>query len=77
MDTEDHKSTFSEWIRSPQTMIALSAVLLSVCGLFISIYETSLIREQQLASVWPNVEVSPSINDGDLKIFVQNTGIGP
>ena len=77
MDTDDHKSEFSDWIRSPQTMIALSAVLLSVCGLVISFYEASLIREQQRASVWPNVEVSPSINDGDLKIFVQNTGIGP
>lgn len=77
MDTEDHKSTFSEWIRSPQTMIGLSAILLSLCGLFIAIYETSLIREQQRASVWPNVEVSPSINDGVLRIFVQNTGIGP
>lgn len=77
MDTDDHKSPFSEWIRSPQTMIALSAVLLSVCGLFISIYETSLIREQQRASVWPNVEIAPSINPGDLKIFVQNTGVGP
>lgn len=77
MDTEDHKSPFSEWIRSPQTMIALAAVLLSVCGLFISIYETSLIREQQRASVWPNVEVAPSINPGTLRIFVQNTGVGP
>lgn len=77
MDTEDHKSPFSEWIRSPQTMIALSAVLLSVCGLFVSIYETSLIREQQRASVWPNVEVQPSLRPDDLKIFVQNTGIGP
>lgn len=77
MDTEDHKSPFSEWIRSPQTMIALSAVLLSLCGLFISIYEASLIREQQRASVWPNVEITASINPGDLKIFVQNTGVGP
>lgn len=77
MDTEDHKSPFSEWIRSPQTLIALSAVLLSICGLFISIYETTLIREQQRASVWPNVEIGPSINPGDLKIFVQNTGVGP
>ena len=44
MDTGDHKSEFSDWIRSPQTMIALSAVILSVCGLFISMYEASLIR---------------------------------
>ena len=77
MDTDDHKSKFSDWIRSPQTMIALSAVVLSVCGLFISIYETSLIREQQRASVWPNVEIQPSIRNDSLKIFVQNSGIGP
>jgi len=77
MDTDDHKSKFSDWIRSPQTMIALSAVVLSVCGLFISIYETSLIREQQRASVWPNVQVTPSFKSDTLKIFVQNTGVGP
>jgi hypothetical protein len=77
MDTDDHKSKFSDWIRSPQTMIALSAVVLSVCGLFISIYETSLIREQQRASVWPNIEIGTSIANDSLKIFVQNSGIGP
>ena len=77
MDTDDHKSEFSDWIRSPQTMIALSAVILSVCGLFISMYEASLIREQQRASVWPNVEIQPSINTDSLKIFVENSGIGP
>ncbi|WP_340102667.1 hypothetical protein [Rhodohalobacter sp. 8-1] len=77
MDTDDHKSSFSDWIRSPQTMIALSAVVLSVCGLFISMYEASLIREQQRASVWPNVEIQPSIRNDTLKIFVVNSGIGP
>lgn len=77
MDAEDHNIEFSKWIRSPQTLIALSAVLLSLCGLFISIYEAKLIREQQYASVWPNLEIAPSVNPGDLKIFVQNTGIGP
>lgn len=77
MDTDDHKSKFSDWIRSPQTMIALSAVVLSVCGLFISIYETSLIRAQQRASVWPNVEIQPSLRSDSLKIFVVNSGIGP
>lgn len=77
MDTDDHKSSFSDWIRSPQTMIALSAVLLSVCGLFVAMYEASLIREQQRASVWPNVQVTPSFRNDTLKIFVQNTGIGP
>jgi hypothetical protein len=78
-ENEKNKSeeSFVEWITSPQMIVSLSAVLLSVCGLFISMYEASLIREQQRASVWPNVEVGPSLGSDTLKIFVDNTGIGP
>ncbi len=48
MTSEDKdRASFSQWILRPQTMIALSALLLSLCGLFISIYEASLIREAQ------------------------------
>lgn len=43
-DPEEHSEgdnrpdeSFSEWIAEPQTMIGLSAVLLSLCGLFVSI----------------------------------------
>ena len=58
-------------------LVALSAVLLSVCGLFISIYETSLIRQAQRASVWPYVQVGVSITQEGIKLWVQNTGVGP
>jgi len=74
---EKTEESFFEWVTSPQMIVSLSAVLLSVCGLFISMYEASLIREQQRASVWPNVEVTPAIRNDTLKIFVNNTGIGP
>lgn len=59
-------------------LVGLSAVLLSVCGLFISIYETSLIRQEQRASVWPHVQVGPSFRADTVVAFhVGNTGIGP
>ncbi len=62
---------------SPQMLVGLSALLLSVCGLFISIYEASLIRQAQRASVWPYVEVSASLRSSRIQLGVQNTGVGP
>lgn len=71
--------SFSQWLAEPQTMIGLSAVLLSLCGLFVSIYETRLIRQEQRASVWPRVSVTPSVSteNDTVEIGVQNSGIGP
>lgn len=70
-------SGFREWLSRPEVMIGLSAVVLSVCGLFVSIYETSLVRQEQRASVWPRVEVGSSFSDDRVRIHVRNTGVGP
>lgn len=72
----DHQP-FSKWITRPETLIGLSALLLSLCGLFIAIYEASLIRQSQRASVWPYVEVGGTINPDRISLRVQNTGVGP
>lgn len=71
------RPSFSQWLARPQTLIALSALLLSLCGLFISIYEASLIRKAQRASVWPHVEVTASMVQGSVRLWAQNTGVGP
>lgn len=87
-EDEQHQSTennsennarrsFSDWLFEPQTMIGLSAVLLSLCGLFISLYEASLIRQEQRASVWPHVQVGVSFRSDTVSFHVQNTGVGP
>lgn len=70
-------TSFSAWIRSPQVIVALSALLLSLCGLFVAIYEASLMRQSERASVWPYVQVAPSRNAERVAIWVQNTGVGP
>jgi len=76
-EEEKRREPFSKWIIQPQTLIALSALLLSLCGLFISLYEASLIRQAQRASTWPNIEVGFSLRDGNLNLWVRNTGVGP
>ena len=58
-------------------LVGLSALLLSLCGLFISIYEASLIRQAQRASVWPYVQIGASLSPGRINLWVQNTGVGP
>lgn len=75
MDQETE--SFREWIGRPQVLVGLSALVLSLCGLFISIYETRLVREEQRASVWPHVEVGTSVNAERVRFHVRNTGVGP
>lgn len=76
-DNEAKKESFLSWITGPEMLVGISAILLSVCGLVVSIYETSLIREDQYASVWPYMEVGPSFRGEGLRIMIQNTGVGP
>lgn len=68
---------FSKWVARPQSIIALSALLLSVCGVFIAIYEAALVRRQQRASAWPRVEVAASMTGEKFEVWVQNVGVGP
>ena len=74
---EKTRSTFSKWLSRPETLVGLSAVLVSFCALFISIYEASLIRQSQRASVWPHVEIGASMTNEGVYLYLRNTGIGP
>lgn len=56
MDDQGSRS-FRSWVARPEVLVALAAVLLSLCGLFVAIYETTLIRQEQRASAWPSLMV--------------------
>jgi len=63
---------------------ALSAVLIGVCALGVSLYQASIMREQsmmmreeQRASVWPNIAVENSYTGESFQLRVVNTGVGP
>ncbi len=64
------------WLAGPQ-VLGVAAIVLSVCGLFVSIYQATLARQAQRASVWPHVVIAPSLKGESLRLWVQNTGVGP
>lgn len=65
------------FFRQPEMIVAVSAIVLSLCGLFIALYEASIARRAERASVWPHVEVAASVQGTQVQIWVRNTGVGP
>ena len=70
----------------PEMLVGISAVLIGVCALAVSLYETSLMREEQRAAVVPLLElgrsyyVDPEEFDSEkwrLLLHAENVGIGP
>ena len=63
---------------SSDRIIGLSAILISIMTLFVLMYQTNLMREQQRLSVLPYLGVS-NFNTGgpNFKIILTNNGIGP
>jgi hypothetical protein len=64
------------WFHKPDMIVAMSAIIISVCALFTSVYEAHLERQQANAEVWPYVQVFQS-NQSGFEIIVHNSGIGP
>lgn len=64
-------------LKDPQMIVAIAAIVLSVCGLSVAIYEASLERRAHEASVWPHIEVSASLRNDRVRIWVRNSGLGP
>ena len=67
-----------------EMLVATSAVFIGVCALAVSLYETTLMREEQRASVLPIVELGRSHYTRDdskdkwrLSLHAENVGIGP
>ena len=69
-----------------EMLVGLSAIIIGVCALGVSLYETSLMREEQRAAVLPLLELARSHyidhESGDtskwrLSLHAENVGIGP
>lgn len=70
----------------PEMLVGISAVIIGVCALGVSLYETSLMREEQRAAVVPLVELGRSYfadpeqlerEKWRLVLHAENVGIGP
>lgn len=59
-------------------IIAISAIVISVSALVVSVYEATLMRKAQRAATWPYIEILPDkLNNEYFALKVNNTGVGP
>ena len=58
-------------------VVSLCAMLVGLGSLFIIVYQTALLREQQAASALPYLMVGLQVTDQRSYVFVRNTGVGP
>ena len=58
-------------------LVALSAVVIGISALVVSVIQVQIMRQEQHASVWPRLAITKSYNDEGLSIEVVNPGIGP
>ena len=68
----------------PEMLVGVSAVIIGLCALGVSLYETSLMRSEQRAAVVPILELGRSYNYSTrdpsrnrLSFIAENVGIGP
>jgi len=58
-------------------LLGISAVFLSASALIVSIFQTTIFREQQYASVWPHLQIIASLRSGSYDYGIENKGVGP
>jgi len=64
--------------RSPEMIIAMSALFISIVTAAVSIYSAATDRAYAKASVWPRLEIFRSFSsDKSFKYGVNNSGTGP
>jgi hypothetical protein len=62
----------------PEMIVALSAVLIGVCALVVSVVQVRIMRQEQHATVWPQLFVSTNYSQAaSIGILIANAGIGP
>ena len=64
-------------LREPEMIVALSAVVIGLCALLISLMQVRMMHEQQHASVWPRLTILPSYSERGLSVEISNPGLGP
>lgn len=78
MNTPDSESAPTTRGRLSAEMItALAAVLIGVCAITVSLYETTLMRQQLKGSAWPHVALAYTYNQDGFRYIMVNSGVGP
>jgi len=62
---------------TPEMFVAIFAVIISLSTLFVYIYQSNLMKQQQKMSVWPHLTIGPSVGVDYFILRMVNQGIGP
>lgn len=62
---------------SAEMITALPAVIIGIGAIGVSLYETTLVRQQLKGSVWPYVEGGYTFSEEGFRYFLTNSGVGP
>ena len=63
--------------KTPEAILSISAIIIAIVSIFISIWEGSLMREHYHLSVVPRLEYSYSIHNKTVGFVLKNKGLGP
>ncbi|MEO7989010.1 MAG: hypothetical protein ABI663_05675 [Chryseolinea sp.] len=61
----------------PDFIVAVLAVVIGLCTMFVYIYQAKVMSKQLHSSVWPFVEIISSNGSSGINIKVVNKGVGP
>lgn len=74
----------ARWRPDRDLVLSLAAVVVSACALAVSLVQTTVMRAQQYASVWPRLTTdlsvdlaADSLGRDSLTLTVRNAGVGP
>ena len=59
------------------SILSLIAIVISLSALGVSVFEVTSLKDQQKASVWPYLELTPTYSGSGFEVKLQNKGIGP
>jgi len=60
-----------------ELLLGISATILSLVALIVSIFQTKIARDQQHAAVWPYLQTYSANADKSFEWGIENKGIGP
>ena len=61
----------------PDFIVAMLAVIIGLCTMFVYIYQARIMSKQLHAAVWPYMEIYIFSRDSGYAIVVENKGVGP
>ncbi len=73
----EHSNDNTRWWQNPSWIAALSALLIGVSALAVSLYQAYLMHQQQRMSVWPYLALAHSNANGRYAYTLSNEGVGP